>query len=70
MRGERESNRCNIGHSDEPGNAHELAPVMECAFVRAGKGKVAYFRRMERKVFNFEESSGAFSGTAVVDIMI
>jgi hypothetical protein len=31
---------------------------------------VVYFRRMERKVFSFEESSGAFSGTAVADMVV
>lgn len=31
--------------------------------------RVAYFRRMERKVFSLEESSGAFSGTAVADMV-
>ena len=31
----------------------------------------AYFRRMERKVFNLDESSGAFSGVvAAVDDMV
>ena len=34
-----------------------------------GQGRVAYFRRMERKVFSLEESSGAFSGTAVADMV-
>ena len=33
------------------------------------QGRVAYFRRMERKVFSLEESSGAFSGTATADIV-
>lgn len=31
-------------------------------------GKVnAYFRRIDRKVFNFDESSGAFSGAVAAD---
>ena len=33
------------------------------------QGRVAYFRRMERKVFSLEESSGAFSGTAMADMV-
>lgn len=32
-------------------------------------GDQTYLRKMERKVFSLEESSGAFSGTAVDDMV-
>lgn len=71
MRRQRESNRGNICHASESVMALNQHVVhVGRGVVRVGNGSVcAYFRRIERKVFSLDDSSGAFSGVGVDDIV-
>src|SRR6201999_4400436 len=50
-----------------PTNLNHAHASALCSYVVSGGG--AYLRRMPRKVFSLEESSGAFSGVASTDDM-